>query len=104
MTTLHFPPLVSIMVKNYLLVSLFNRVGHGAIRHEITPLPARLATQLVQEAASGPGWRCGQPPSFQTQAIKLSSLGASANQHSVFALQSSVVTFPFAIFFFFPVL
>lgn len=59
MTTLHFPPLVSIMVKNDLLVSLFNRTGHGAIGHEITPLPARLAAQPLQEAASGPGRRCG---------------------------------------------
>lgn len=40
MTTLHFPPLVSIIVKNYLFVPLFNRAGHRAIRQEIMSPPS----------------------------------------------------------------
>lgn len=92
MTTLHFPPLVSIMVKNYLLVSLFNRAGHGAIRHEITHLPARLATQLLQEAASSPAGG-GEASIFSDaghKAIITTSRGASANQRSL-SLRSSLL-------------
>lgn len=45
MTTLHFPPLVSIIVKNYLFVPLFNRAGHRAIRQEIMSPPPRPSRQ-----------------------------------------------------------